>query len=292
MPTVALLVLTATENEQVIPSGLETRDWVEAGIVFAAAIIVGWILQAAIQRVASRGDAELPLVALLARTVRNLVVMAGFLAALASLSVQLGPLLGALGIGGLAVAFAARAILENVFASVVLRTRRPIRRGDEISAVDHDGTVEDINLRVVTLRSFDGERTFLPCAEVLRGPIVNHTVNGLRRTVLPVGIAYDADLDEATGALEAAVAAVEGVLAVPPAAVFVECFGESSVNFALHFWHHPGDAAEWQVRSAVARSVKRHLDSAGIAIPFPQRTLGFLDPEVSRGLSELGRPGR
>ena len=72
--------------------------------------------------------------------------------------------------------------------------------------------------------------------------------------------------------------------------MWVELFGESSINFAVRFWHDPDNATMWQVRSAVARSVKRHLDEAGIAIPFPQRTVGFADPEVTRGLS--GLPGR
>ena len=285
-----LLLAAETGAEEVIPRGLEAEDWIKAGIILVAALVVARILQALIERGATRRDIDLPLVPLLARSIRNLVILSGFLAGLASLNVQLGPLLGALGIGGLAVAFAAKTILENLFASILLRTRRPIRRGDQISSVDCEGTVEEINLRVVVLRTYEGERLFLPCLEVLGHPIVNHTVNGVRRSTLMVGVAYDTDLDEATRVLEEALGDTPEVRTDPPAEVWVELFGESSINFAVRFWHDPDNATLWRVRSAVARSVKRHLDEAGITIPFPQRTVGFVDPEVTRGLS--GLPGR
>ena len=284
---VAVLIAAAAQSEtgEVIPQGLEAADWIRSGVILLVALIAARILQALIERGATRADVDRPLVPLLARTVRNVVVAAGLLVALASLDVQLGPLLGALGIGGLAIAFAAKTILENLFASILLRTRRPVRRGDEISTLDCHGTVEDINLRVVVLRSHDGERVFLPCLEVLNHPIVNHTVNGIRRTTLAVGVAYDTDLDRAAQVLEGAVREADGVQDFPPVEVRVERFGESSIDFALRFWHAPDNANLWRVRSAVARSVKRRLDEAGITIPFPQRTMGFLDPEVTRGLS-------
>lgn len=205
------------------------------------------------------------------------MVLGGFLAALSSLNVQLGPLLGALGIGGLAIAFAAKTILENLFASVLLRTRRPIRRGDQIATLDHSGTVEEINLRVVVLRSFDGERVFLPCSHVLNSAIVNCTVNGTRWTTLTVGVSYGTDLDEATRVLRAAMAEAEGVKADPPPEAQIERFGESSIDFALRFWHAPDNASMWATRTAVAASARRRLQEAGIEIPFPQRTVGFVD---------------
>jgi small conductance mechanosensitive channel len=286
MMAVAAAVLAAQSGtEEVLPRGLEAEDWIRAGIIVLVALVAARILQALIERGATRADIDRPLVPLLARSVRNAVIFGGLLTAVAALDVQLGPLLGALGIGGLAVAFAAKTILENLFASILLRTRRPIRRGDQISTLDCDGTVEDINLRVVVLRTYDGERLFLPCLEVLGHPIVNHTVNGVRRTTLRVGVAYDTDLDRAAGVLEAAVRQADGVLDDPPVEVRVEQFGESSIDFALRYWHAPDNASLWRVRSDVARSVKRRLDEAGITIPFPQRTVGFLDPEVTRGLS-------
>jgi small-conductance mechanosensitive channel len=74
------------------------------------------------------------------RGVRNLFILAGLVYALLLLDVRVGPLLGALGIVALALAFGAQAIFQNLFASIVLRTRRPIRRGDQITTDDVSGT--------------------------------------------------------------------------------------------------------------------------------------------------------
>src|SRR5207249_11269776 len=85
-----------------------------------------------------------------------------------------GPLLGALGIGGIALAFALQDILENFIAGLIIQARRPFRRGDEINTHDYVGRVEDVNLRNVIIRTFDGERVLLPNAMVLKAP-VEHT---------------------------------------------------------------------------------------------------------------------
>ncbi len=74
------------------------------------------------------------------------------------LGVRLGPLFGALGIGGLAIAFAAQSILANFLASIILQTRRPFRRGDQVTTNDCEGVVEDVNFRTVRLRTYAGER--------------------------------------------------------------------------------------------------------------------------------------
>lgn len=267
---------TGDEIEEVLPGGLGAEDWIRAGLILAVAIALGWIIQAVSRRLLARGGSDLPVVALLAHSLRNLVILVGIVYALATLEVRLGPLLGALGIGGLAVAFAAQSILANTFASILLRTRRSISRGDQITAFGHEGTVEDITMRVVVLTTFDGERVLLPCAEVLNGAIVNHTVNGIRRTTLEVGVTYDTDLDRADRVLRDAVESIDGVFDEPRPEVWVEEFGESSIDFAVRYWHRPDIATVWRVRSAVAKAIKRGFDEAGITIPFPQRTVGFL----------------
>jgi small-conductance mechanosensitive channel len=210
------------------------------------------------------------------RVFASLVVAVGFVYSLQVLGVRLAPLLGALGIGGLALAFAAQSILENVFASVLLQSRRPFRLGDQIETNDFEGTVEDVNFRTVVLRSYAGEKVLIPCAQVLNAAITNYTAKGTRRTTLEVGVAYGTDLEVAQRVLLAASASVDGVRPEPAPEAWVEQFGESSIDFALRWWHLPDIATTWRVRSGVAMAVKAAFDEAGIEIPFPQRTLGFL----------------
>ena len=257
---------------------LSAEDWILAAAVFLGALLVSRVVKALAARVVERdGGAGASRIAdLVGRVVGGVVAVGGFVYALQVLGVRLGPLLGALGLGGLALAFAAQAILSNVFASVLLQARRPFRTGDQISTNDVEGTVEEVNLRTVVLRTYDGERVLVPCASVLGAPIFNFTAHKVRRTTLEVGVAYGTDLTHAQRVLLDAVESVDGEQTTPPPEAWVEAFGESSIDFAVRYWHAPDIATLWRVRSGVAMAAKAALDGAGIDIPFPQRTLGFL----------------
>lgn len=269
------MLLAAAEH--VLKQNLTLGDWVTAAVIFGVAIIAGRVGRNLSVRALGHGHDERAAAQVVGRMVATLVVVGGFVYSLSFLGAQLGPLVGALGIGGVAIAFAAQSILSNFLASIILQVRRPFRPGDQIDTNNCQGVVEDVNFRTVVLRTYDGERVMVPCAEVLSQPIVNHTVFGRRRTTLDVGIGYDADPGEARAVLLRAVARVDGVREQPHPEVWVQSFGESSVNFVVRFWHAPDIATTWRVRSAVAVAVKRALDQAGIDIPFPQRVLRFAD---------------
>lgn len=285
--TLAFAILAAAAEEEADEAladafeGLNTGDWIAAGVILLGAVVLSRLVQLVVARLIQRGDgAGGDASRFVGRVLATLVVVAGFVYALQVLGVGISPVLGALGIGGLALAFAAQTILENVFASVLLQSRRPFRVGDQICTNEIEGTVEDVNFRTVVLRTYDGEKVLVPCSQVLNAPIVNFTAKGTRRTTLPVGVAYDTDLAVAQRLLLEAATSVEGVRPEPRVEAWAEAFGESSIDFALRYWHAPDIATMWRVRSGVALAVKAAFDDAGITIPFPQRTLGFLpDPD-------------
>ncbi|CCQ14143.1 putative uncharacterized protein [Rhodococcus sp. AW25M09] len=88
-------------------------------------------------------------------------------------------------------------------------------------------------------------------------------------------VTYDTDLDRAREVLLEACHRADGVAAHPGAEVWIDSFGESSINCAVRYWHASDIASRWQVRNAVATAVKRGLDDAGMVTAFPQRTLWF-----------------
>lgn len=269
------MLAQAAVDEEVADAlgGLTVGDWIQAAAIVVGALVVATIVRRLAARLVNDDDGSPGIAAFVGRIVATVVAIVGFVYALNALGVRLAPLLGALGIGGLALAFAAQQILANVFASILLQTRRPFRRGDQITTGEVEGTVEDVNLRAVVLRTYDGERVYVPCSQVLDNPIVNHTARGTRRTTLTVGVSYGADLDEVRASLLTAVAQVEDVRDVPAPEVWVEAFGESSIDLAVRYWHPPDIASTWRVRSEVATEVKRTLDRIGVEIPFPQRVI-------------------
>lgn len=268
-------LLVAAATQPVVARGLSLRDWITAGVVVVGAFVLGWVLKSLLLRTLHRGDSERVTAQGVSRVVGSVVAAVGLIWGLSIIGVRLGPLVGALGIGGLALAFAAQTILANFLGSIILQIRRPFRRGDQILTSDSEGTVEDVNFRTVVLRTFEGERVLVPCIEVLKNPIVNHTVLGRRRTTLSIGLAYDCDLGQARKVLLAAAESVPGVHQRPPPEVWVTAFRESTIELHIRFWHAPDIATLWRVRNDLAVAVKEALDDAGISMPFPQRTVHF-----------------
>jgi small-conductance mechanosensitive channel len=260
--------------EQAIePGGLETDDWITAvaimGVGVLAAFVVGKVLKLAVAR---RG-ADTFLADLLQRTGVAVVLVVALVYALSALGVRIGPLLGALGIVGVAFAFALKDTLENLVAGIIIQLRRPFRKGDEVVVGDEEGRVVEINGRSVVIATPDGRNAILPASRLLQDPVINLTPDDHRRSDTEIGIAYGSDLEVVASVLESACTAVEGVESHPAPRVLFTEFGESSIDLVLRYWHAPRIADTWVIRDAVLRSSWAALSDAGIGIPFPQRVL-------------------
>lgn len=274
----------AVDLESALPEeGITREQWITAGVTLVAFIVAAFVLRAVVERVVRRTDPEGQIASFVGRLLRNVVVLVGVVYALDSIGVSIGPLIGALGITGIAIAFALTAILENVFASVVLKTRRPIKVGDQITSHDQSGTVEEINFRTVVIRNFDGEKVVVPSAMVNNEVMINHTDQPVRRTVLPVGVAYGTELAHAQSVILQATRSVQGVLDTPAPQAWVTTFNDSSIDFDVRYWHESDILSKFRARSDVAMAIKSAFDAQGIEIPFPQRVVTLpddVDPEA------------
>jgi small conductance mechanosensitive channel len=265
-------VLAATKTSGLALHGLTAWNWIHAGIIIGASILICVTLRRSVGRF-GRWRTERTVVRLIERSFTYVVAMLGLLYALGALGIQVGPLLGALGIGGIALAFALQDTLQNLVAGIILQARRPFRRGDQVRIDRYEGVVEDVDLRNVALLTYDGLNVFLPNKTVLENAIVNYTRTPTRRTQLTVGVAYGTDLAKAQQVLVEAAASVEVVELTPPPDAWVMEFGDSSINFEVLFWHAVHRASVWRARSDVAVSIKEAFDAAGVEFSTPQREL-------------------
>lgn len=278
------LSVVAQSNEVVVKQGLTASDWIQAGAIAAAGILIAKVLSKAVSRAAGRHEGAAAAAEVVGRFVGLVLAGIAFVYALGAVGVRLGPLVGALGVGGVVLAFAGQNILANFLASIIIQLRHPFRRGDQVEAGGCEGTVDDVNFRTVVLRTFDGQRVMVPSAQVLTMPIVNHTTLGRRRTSVSIGVDYDTDLERARAVLLEAVSKADGVVEHPAPEVWVESFDDSAIQLTIRYWHAPDTASLWRIRSEVAVAAKRALDAAGISIPFPQRVFRFApDVEVDGG---------
>jgi len=207
---------------------------------------------------------------IVARIAISLVMVITVIGALGELQVELGPLLGALGIGSVIIAIALQPVLGNLVGSVMLDARRPIRRGDQIHSNGHAGTVMDINGRSVVMKTFNGEVVYIPNLKVLDEPLLNQTRDEYRRTNLGFQVAYDTDLRSAQRALIGVLRTLPALELAPPAEIIVTGFGESGVDMQARFWHPSEELTARWVISEVAITIRETLAAEDITIPFPQ----------------------
>lgn len=263
-------MLDAATNEATTGSdGLD--QWIGAAIALALAIVIATAVRWAIRRWGQRRDTVTSTVQIMARLAFALIVAVGLYVALQVIGIDLGPVLAGAGIAGIALAFALQDIAENYISGILMGFRNPFSPGDEIISGDHEGTVEELNLRYTTIRTYDGVRVLLPNGQVLKSPLTNLSVNGNRRTDFTIGVAYGTDLERARQVAMRAVATVPGVETDRPSQAWVEELAASWITIRVRYWHPPRIADVWEVRNAAIIAVVAAIEGDGIDMPFERK---------------------
>lgn len=256
--------------EELLDRGLSSGDWLTAGAILlasiAVAILANRIARALVARSVRAGFGAI----ITARIIGYLLFLIGLVYSLNRLGVEVGPLLGALGLSGLVLALALQKVVENFIGAMIIQTRRPFTVGDTVVLDDHTGVVTDVDARTVVLRGLDGSMIRIPNLEVLSGSIVNMTRESARRSELSVGVAYDSNLDDATRVLTEAVERVRRIRNNPKPQVLLRGFGESSIDFTIQYWHTSDVPSELATTHDLMLAVHHGLADAGITIAFPQ----------------------
>ncbi|WP_263835588.1 mechanosensitive ion channel family protein [Salinibacter sp.] len=192
---------------------------------------------------------------------------------LSEVGLDIGALIATAGIAGLAVGVGAQTLVKDVIGGIFLLFDDILHVGDLVTIDGHTGTIEEIGVRLIKLRTFDGELVMIPAGEVRT--FGNKSVQWAR-AIVPVGLSYEQDVDAILPVMERVanewVAAHEEiVLDETPQVQGLMNFGDSSVTARVVVRVAPGEqyAAERELR----QRLKRAFDAKGIRIPFPQRTM-------------------
>ncbi len=263
-------VLAQADGEAVLHGPLTGTDWIVAGAVLAGTLVLAVVVSRLMRRVVARGVGPGFASILTSRFLGYGVFVVGLSYALTILGVRVGPLLGALGLGGLVLALALQGVVGNFVSSVILQTRRPYTVGDTVELDGRTGVVEDIDSRTTQIRGLDGTHIRIPNANVAGATIVNLTRAPVRRSSLAVGVAYDTDLQQATDTIYEALSRVPRVVTEPPPAVNLDGFGDSSIGFNVLYWHASDVPSELAARHDLVLAVHQAFAASSITIAFPQ----------------------
>ena len=275
-------VLAQSGSEALLDDPLTHADWIRASIVLVSTLVLAVAVSRILRRVVARGIGHGFAAILTSRFLGYAVFIVGLSYALTVLGVRVGPLLGALGLGGLVLALALQGVVGNFVSSLILQTRRPYTVGDTVELDGRLGVVEDIDSRTTQIRGLDGTHMRIPNANVAGATITNLTREPVRRSSLPVGVAYDTDLQQATDAIYAALERVPRVVVEPEPTVNLEGFGDSSIGFNVLYWHASDVPSELATRHDLVLAIHREFAACDITIAFPQVTVWSGQPRPDR----------
>ncbi|WP_270983144.1 mechanosensitive ion channel family protein [Campylobacter helveticus] len=234
------------------------------------------------------------------------IIVIAFLFILAQLGFNISAIIASLGIGGLAVALAAKDIIANFFASILLLFDNSFNQGDWVEVSGVEGTVVETGLRKTTIRTFDNSLVFLPNSVIMGANIKNWSKRRIGRQVkMYLGVGYDASPEK----LEACVKDLKELLHTSPLVAHADdsalkygdssakyrqnlvsindlegykndCyvglsdFGESSINIEIYFYTKAVTAEGFRnARQALMLEFMRIVEKHGLSFAFPSRSI-------------------
>jgi len=177
------------------------------------------------------------------------------------------------GVAGLAVGFAAKDTISNVFGGMAILLDKPFKVGDTIEIMSFAGVVEEIAMRSTTIKMFDNKTVIMPNKLMANKPIINYSREKVRRVAITVGVAYDTELEYAINVIKKAIAKVDGVVTDTKSIdVLISQFGASSIDLEVRVWIETKKGLN-SVKTKATEAMKIALDAADIEIPFPVRVM-------------------
>lgn len=216
------------------------------------------------------------LIPLLTKSLRIFFVSLGVLIALQNLGLNVMGLIAGLGIGGLAIALAAKDTAANLFGSAMIFMDRPFKIGDHIIIDSKEGIVEDIGFRSTRIRTWEDSLVSIPNSVVANANIENMGVRRWRRNVIILSVTYDTSPEKMEAFLEGIKNIVKkNPLVVPDTMnIAFRDFDASSLNVLMQFGLEVDSLPKnLEGRQNIFFEVIRLAKELDISFAFPTSTL-------------------
>lgn len=263
--------------------------------IIAAAYVIYYVAQRVIQkivRVSVTADfhqsevAELKreetLIQIFTWSLRVLLLLIVFMLILNEMGISIGPLLAGAGILGLAVGFGGQYLIRDFFTGFFMIIENQYRIGDAVSLDQTSGVVQNISLRMTTLRDLDGTVHFVPHGDIKR--VANLSMD-FARINLNVRVAYQTQLEKAievinkTGMELAEDPLYKEFIIKPPQFLRVEDFLESGV--VMKILGETVASKQWEITGELRKRIKFSFEAEGIEMPSLHR---YMTPPTDTGV--------
>lgn len=214
------------------------------------------------------------LISIFTWTCRIIIMFVAALMILQEFGIPIAPILAGAGIVGLAVGFGGQYLIRDIITGFFIILENQYRIGDVVAIGDSGGMVEEISLRMTTLRDLDGTVHHIPHGEIKK---VSNLSKDFARVNLNIGIGYNSNLDQAIKVINQVGEDLskdslwKELIIKPPQFLRVDDFADSSIVIKILGETQP--LKQWEVTGELRKRIKIAFDKEGIEIPFPQRVI-------------------
>jgi moderate conductance mechanosensitive channel len=269
-----------------------------SGIKIIFIVLVAWLLKIISKRFVQRivkaavstdkftlEDAEIKrmntLVRIFSWTISTIIIVIATMMIMQEFGVKIGPILASAGIVGVAIGFGGQYLVKDVITGFFIIFENQYRIGDAISIENISGTVEDISLRVTTLRDMNGTVHYIPHGEIKK---VANSSKHFAKVNLNVGVSYETDLEKVKEVINrignelAADPAWKDMINTAPQYLRVDSLDDSSVSIKITGETKP--MKQWDVTGELRKRIKEAFEKEGIEIPYPQRVIHHIGNNI------------
>ena len=227
---------------------------------------------------------------LVSRVASAITILVGLYLAMTVLKFDdtLKTIVSAAGVSGIVIGLALQGTLSNTISGVVLSFRKNLNIGNWVETTGYSGEVIDINLNYFVIKEADNNMVVIPNKTILENPFKNYSLTTKMRITISCGVEYGADLEKVEQITKETITQNFNQKKIEKEVEFYFTeFGDSSINFITRFWVDSENALEkLKAKSKAIIEIKKAFDKENINIPFPMRTLEFVD-NSSLGINKL-----
>jgi MscS family membrane protein len=221
----------------------------------------------------SENDLDDQVVPIIRKAIRATIWILGVIVAMNNAGYNVGALLAGLGIGGLALAMAAKDTVANIFGGITIFTDKPFKINDRVKINGFDGTITEIGIRSTRLKTLENRIVTIPNSKFTDGMVENVSSEPSRKVVLKLGLIYDTTAEKVQNGMKALQVIVDESDALEENSVisFTE-FGDFSLGI-LFIYYIKKDADIMGTQTHVNMEIKNRFEKLEIEMAFPTQTV-------------------
>jgi len=184
------------------------------------------------------------------------------------IGINISTFIGAAGIAGVAIGFAAQTSISNIISGFFVLAEKAFKVGDRIQLGDITGNVESIDFMAIRVKTIEGNIVRIPNEAVIKGNLINYSSLPIRRIETKVSIAYGSDMEKVESVFMQIPERVPQILKDPKPFIIWSAYADSGIEIAFYAWGLNEDFLI--IKNSVFKLIAELFEEAEINIPFPQ----------------------